>query len=265
MRDDFYADYFRSEDRHWWFIGRRNILLALLDRQVGPGPPGTRRILDVGCGAGTMLGYLSRYGAVEGVESEEAAVSLCRQRGIDNVVRATVPPLPFPDGRFQLVTALDVIEHVDDDAGALAEIRRVLAPGGRAFITVPAYRFLWGNQDRIAHHKRRYVAPELGARLVAAGLLPRRLTYFNSFLFPAIAAVRLGRRLLPSDDRPRSDLEMTSETGVANRLLARLFSAEAALLLRRDLPVGVSLLAIAEAPGGGPAPSDAENVAQMAT
>jgi SAM-dependent methyltransferase len=248
MREDFYPEYFRIEDRHWWFVGRREILLTLLDRYVGPHPSGTRRVLDVGCGTGTMLGYLSRYGNAEGVDSEGAAVSFCRERGIENVTRATVPPLPFDDGRFHLVTALDVIEHLDEDARTLAEIRRVLAPGGVFVGTVPAYRFLWGNQDVISDHKRRYSAPAFREDLLAAGLVPRRVTYFNSLLFPPIAAVRLGRRLLRRERRARSDFEMTDETGLANRLLARLFAAEARLLLRRDLPFGVSVLAIAEVP-----------------
>jgi SAM-dependent methyltransferase len=247
MREDFYADYFRLEDRHWWFVGRRKILLALLDRYVGP-DSGTRRVLDVGCGTGSMLGYLSRYGSPEGVDSEEAAISFCRERGLPGVSVAAVPPLPFPDGRFDLVTAFDFLEHVDDDEGALAEVRRVLSPGGTFFVTVPAYRFLWGNQDRISHHRRRYTASALRDRLISAGLNPRRVTYFNTLLFPPIAAVRLGRRLWPSDGRPRSDLEMTAETGLSNRVLATLFAAEARVLLRRDLPFGVSVLAIADVP-----------------
>jgi SAM-dependent methyltransferase len=248
MREDFYAEYFRIEDRHWWFVGRRSILFALLDRYLGPDGSSTRRILDVGCGTGAMLGHLSRYGTVEGVDAEEAAVRFCRERGVGDVTRAAVPPLPFPDDRFDLVTAFDFIEHVDEDARTLEEIRRVLAPGGLFLVTVPAYGFLWGNQDRIAHHKRRYSASGLRNDLMAAGLAPRRVTYFNSLLFPPIAAIRLGRRMLPQGDRPRSDFEMTDETGLTNRMLARLFSAETSLLLRRDLPFGVSVLAVAESP-----------------
>jgi SAM-dependent methyltransferase len=248
VREDFYADYFRLEDRHWWFVGRRHVLLALLDRHVGPDPSGERRVLDVGCGTGSMLGYLSRYGHAEGVDAEEAAVSFCRRRGLTGVQRAEIPPLPFPDGRFQLVTAFDCLEHIDDDPGTLTEIRRVLAPGGVLFATVPAYQALWGNQDRISHHRRRYSASLLRARLVAAGLEPRRTSYFNTLLFPPIAAVRLARRLLPTNANPRSDLEMTGGTGLVNRLLTKVFAAEAELLVRRDLPFGVSLLAIGARP-----------------
>jgi SAM-dependent methyltransferase len=248
MRDSFYAEYFRLEDRHWWFLGRRKILLTLLDRYVGRDPDEKRRVLDVGCGTGGMLGHLSRYGSAEGVDSDHAAVSFCRARGLTNVSEASIPPLPFPDARFDLVTAFDLLEHVDDDAAALAEVCRVLAPGGTLFITVPAFGFLWGNQDRISHHRRRYSASVLREHLTAAGLRLRRLTYFNTFLFPPIAAVRLAHRLRPTRGESTSDLEMTDETGATNRVLARVLAAEARLLVRRDLPFGASLLAIAEAP-----------------
>jgi SAM-dependent methyltransferase len=247
MREDYYEQYFRLEDRHWWFRGRREILVGLLDRHVGPDPTATRPVLDVGCGTGAMLETLARYGCVEGVDSEQAAIDFCHQRGLSNVSRATVPPLPFPDGRFELVTAFDFLEHVDDDTAALREIRRVLKPDATCFMTVPAHGFLWSDHDRISHHRRRYGARGLRERLVAAGLEPRRITYFNSLLFAPVAAVRLGQRLLPRRDSPRSDLELPGQTSAVNRLLSRVFAAEAALLSRRDLPVGVSLLAIATA------------------
>ena len=252
MREDYYADYFHLEDRHWFFVGRRKILLTLLDHHVGPDPRGERRVLDVGCGTGGMLQHLSRYGRVEGVDTDEAAVAFCRSRGLQNVSRAAIPPLPFPDSRFDLVTAFDLLEHVEDDAGTLTEIRRVLAPGGTFLVSVPAYGFLWGDQDRISHHRRRYSAGLLRARIAAAGLRPLRVTYFNTLLFPPIAMVRLARRLLPDRPAPVSDLEMTDTTGATNRLLTRVFSAEASLLRRRDLPFGVSLLATGEAAGGQP-------------
>lgn len=251
MREDFYAEYNRIEDRHWWFVGRRRIFLSLLDRHLGPDPGGERRVLDVGCGTGTMVGHLSRYGRAEGVDFEPAAVEYCHARGITAVTQAQIPPLPYEDDRFGLVTAYDFLEHLDERAATLEEIRRVLAPRGLFMISVPAFQSLWGNQDVIAHHKLRYRAGQLRNDLIAAGFVPERVTYFNTLLFPPIAAVRLARRLLPDPETPRSDFEMTDESGFVNRTLSRVFSSEAGLLRRRDLPFGVSVLAIASASADG--------------
>ena len=248
MDEGFYAEYFRVEGLHWWFVGRREIVLAALDAHLPPPEPDRRRlILDMGCGTGTMLSHLRRFGEVEGADADERAVGFCRERGEDRVTLLADDRLPFPDDRFDLVTALDVIEHIDDDAAALAEVVRVLRPGGTFLATVPAHPWMWGRQDEISHHFRRYRRPELADRLAGAGFALERLTPFNTILFPPIAAVRLARRLMPGPDEVRSDFEMT-EPGRVNELLARAFSREARWLRRRDLPFGVSYLAVARAP-----------------
>lgn len=243
MKREFYAEYYEIEDRHWWFTGRRRIFLALLDRHLGPGD-GSRRVLDVGCGTGTMLGYLSRYGEAEGIDADPEAIRFCRERGVDRVRQVEPGPLPHDSGTFDLVTALDVIEHVDDDIALLREMARVLGPGGMLLASVPAYRWMWGPQDEIANHKRRYVARELRERITEAGLGLRRVSYFNTLLFPAIAAVRALRPYHPGSSDLRSDFELTTP-GRTNDLLARTFSAEAWLVPRVNLPFGVSILALA--------------------
>lgn len=250
MREDFYGDYFWLEDTHWWFYGRRQIVRTLLDRHLAEPPHGTpRRILDVGCGTGSNLIALASYGEVEGIDSDEEAVRLCRRRGLVHVRRLSPPPLPHEDGALDLVTALDVLEHIDDDGAMLREVFRVLRPGGLFLATVPAYRFLWGLQDEVSHHRRRYRAGALGERVAAAGLSVRRLTYFNTILFGPIAAVRITRRLRSggSSSRYMSDFHMTTGR-LANRVLSTVFSAEAGIIVRRDLPFGVSLLVLAQRP-----------------
>ena len=246
METDFYAEYYEIEDRHWWFIGRREILLRVLaDRMDGAAH---REILDYGCGTGTMLGHLTRFGHARGVDADAAAVEFCRRRGVADVQHVPPGPLPFADATFDLVTALDVIEHIVDDRAALAELQRVLKPGGTLLVAVPAMPFLWGPQDEISHHERRYVARQLRERLSTAGLEIRRQTFFNTLLFLPIAAVRLLRPYRPGEGELRSDFTLTDPDSVANRVLARIFAAEAPLVARRDLPFGVSLLAVAEKP-----------------
>jgi SAM-dependent methyltransferase len=244
---DFYAEYFEIEDRHWWFVGRRRIFTRLLDEALAPAPAGGRRILDFGCGTGTMLGHLARYGEAHGVDFDPEAVRFCALRGVERVQLVTEGRLPFADATFDLVTALDVLEHIDDDVAAVAEIRRVLRPGGLLLASVPAYRFLWGAQDEISHHKRRYVARELRASLTGGGLAVQRVSYFNTLLFPPIAAIRILRPYRPGSADLRSDFGMT-RAGRLNEVLARLFSLEQGLVARLRLPFGVSLLALAVRP-----------------
>jgi SAM-dependent methyltransferase len=250
VKREYYAEYRQVEDVHWWFVGRRRILLQVLDRYVGRSDAGRRQILDVGCGTGTMLTYLASYGKAQGVDIDEEAVGYCHERGLLDVRLGAAEHLPFGDDSFDLVTALDVVEHLDDDAAALREIGRVLRPGGHVLVTVPAHRFMWGDQDEVNQHKRRYVAAEVRDRMTSAGFQMERLSYINAFLFPPIAAVRLVRRL-EHRLRPRisskSDFRYPAPRPV-NFLLALLFGAEAHIVRRVDIPFGVSILALAQKP-----------------
>ena len=239
MKRSFYAEYFEIEDRHWWFVGRREVILRVLDSAGAAGP-----VLDVGTGTGTMLRHLERFGEVQGIDADPEAIRFCRERGEERVREVPPGPLPLPDASFGLVTALDVVEHISDDAGAVGEIARVLRPGGHALLTVPAFPALWGRQDEIAHHVRRYRARELRTVVEGAGLEIEKLSFFNTLLFAPIAAIRLARRVVPERGELRSDFEMT-RPGRLNRVLARAFAAEAPLVARGRLPVGVSLLALA--------------------
>jgi SAM-dependent methyltransferase len=246
VRKQFYAEYFALEDKHWWFVGRRRLFLELLGRvfrSANSSP--AREILDVGCGTGTMLQYLSAYGNTTGADADAEAVYFCRRRGLENVRQLTDTTLPFEPGMFDLVTMLDVLEHIDDDLGMLREVFRVLKPEGLLLATVPAYRFLWGAQDEISLHKRRYRAEELKRRLEEAGFSLMKLSYFNTLLFPFIAAIRLGRKVVPGNaSELKSDFTLT-KAGFLNRVLASIFSFERHLVSRFDLPFGVSIVAVA--------------------
>jgi SAM-dependent methyltransferase len=232
MDRGFYDRYFELEGRHWWFVGRRRIIREEVERSLralAPPPSGTPSLLDIGCGTGAMLVELAQFGHVQGTERERAAAEYARQRSFADVSVAGSPPLPFETGSFDLVTILDVLEHIDDDVAMVAEIRRLLRPGGRMVATVPAFPGLWGRQDEISHHER--------------------LTYFNTALFVPIATVRLLRRLRPDHGELSSDFEMTTP-GIINEALGRVFSLEASWLASRNLPFGVSLMAVAERPPG---------------
>ena len=194
-----------------------------------------------------MLTYMAAFGNAEGVDIDDEAVGYCRERGLQNVRLGEAAKLPFDDGGFDLVTALDVVEHLTDDTAAFKEMRRVLRPEGYLLVTVPAHMFLWGDQDEVNLHKRRYGAAELRDRLTASGFEVLRLSYMNALLFPPIAVIRFLRRL-EHRLRPRiphqSDFRYPAPRPV-NFLLGHVFAAEGPILRRTDIPFGVSILALA--------------------
>lgn len=240
-----HLEYHQTAERdHWWFAGRREIVLAQLDRVLaGTAAEHGPRFLDVGCGAGGMLEFLAARGAAAGVDASPDAVAMARRHGGDVRLGALPDDIPFEPHHFDVVTLLDVLEHVDRDQEALVAIHTLLRTGGHLVVTVPAYRFLWSGHDIVNEHKRRYVRAELEARLRQAGFAVERITYFNTLLFPPIAAVRLLGRL-------RGGVARADEGNVPHRinaLLRGIFMMEKRLLAAMDLPFGVSLLAVARA------------------
>jgi SAM-dependent methyltransferase len=232
------------ENTHFWFRGRRAIFMAVLaERLKGRSD---LDIYDVGAGAGGFLGPLARFGTVTGFDDSPELVAFCHERGFTDTVLAGLPALGVPDASADLVTLFDVIEHIEDDVGALREVRRVLRPGGLVFISTPAYQVLYANNDRVAHHQRRYTAGLLDRRIRAAGLRPARISYFNTLLFgliaPAVLAGKLAERVRPAGDA--TNLSVTIPAPV-NEALARVMSSEAHWLTRANLPVGHSLIALA--------------------
>ena len=236
MEDWRYSELYELEDQHWWFRGRRKVVWALLGRA---GVNACPHLLDAGCGTGRNLVEFGGLGEAEGVDASAEAVDFCRRRGLDRVQQAPLEALPFEDGRFDLLLATDVIEHLDDDRRALRELRRVAGPGARLLLTVPAYRWLWSQHDESLHHRRRYTQRQLCESLRASGWEPQIGSYFFTGLLPGVAAVRILRRLRPSPS-PRSDMAF-SPPGVS-RLLELLSVAEAKLIERGvRLPFGVSV------------------------
>lgn len=228
---------------HWWFRARRRIFDRVLDEGIDL--PEGARILDLGPGSGVNMPVLGPRGRVTVVDVSPFSLAECREQGARSVVLADATRPPFGDASFDLVTALDVFEHIEDDQSAMAAARRALKPGGRLLASVPALDLLWGRQDVLSHHVRRYSRGQFRARLEGAGFVLERLTYFNSVLFPPILATRLAMRpFLRWTRRGGSDLNVRLPLGL-DSVLYGLFAMEAGWLARRDLPLGVSLLAVA--------------------
>jgi SAM-dependent methyltransferase len=230
----------RAEDRHWWYRGRRRVLdvvLSSLDM------PRDAAVLDAGCGSGRNMVELRRYGTVTGIELSPPSVQVARERGVGEVLEGSVLEMPFADDSFELAVSLDVIEHLHDDRCALRELRRVVAPGGRLLVTVPAYQWLWSRHDEINHHHRRYSRGTLHKAAEEAGWRCERTTHFNSLLLPVAMMMRA---LEPLNRRAAaSSLDLWMPPAPVNWLLQQPLNLEAALIDRGvEIPVGLSLLAV---------------------
>jgi SAM-dependent methyltransferase len=240
MQQHTYSIMYEVEGTHWWFVGRRRIIESFVRKICQEFAPARPRILDVGCGTGANLELLAKFGDAEGVDVSQEALSFCRARGLENVRHGEAEKLPYEDGSFDLVTGLDVVEHLDDDVAGLSEMRRVLKPQGRVLLFVPAFKFLWGVQDDVSHHRRRYTIPTLRRALEAAGFEIERATYANISFF---APILLGRTLMKLTGlRPAS--ENNINVSALNRLLGRILGAESAFLRHMNFPFGVSAICV---------------------
>ena len=236
------------EDEHWWFVARRQILEKFV---AGFDLPVDARVLEIGCGTGGNIGMLSRYGQLDCIEMDPEAAAMARDRG-GAPVREGALPDQLPDQMeergepYHLVTLFDVIEHIDDDVASLAAVSRITRPGGTILVTVPAFPFLWSVHDDENHHKRRYVRKDLVALAERTGLTLEYVSYFNFWLFPPVAAVRLVRKVIPYEE---SWKDMKKPAAWINSTLRAVFASERVMLGKLRLPFGVSLLAVLSKPG----------------
>lgn len=229
------------DEDHWWYRGRRAIIDVELERlELAPG----LAALDAGCGSGRTLVQLSRYGQVSALELDPDAAATAAGRGDFDVQIGALPELPWPDDSFDLITCLDVVEHIEDDVAALRELRRVAQPGATLIVTVPAYPLLWSRHDVANDHFRRYTRRALRNALTASGWRQQRVTSFNSVLLAPAAVVRLLQRGKAPEDEHVSDLKLGPIW--LNRLLELPLRAEARWLRGgHTLPLGLSLLTVA--------------------
>jgi ubiquinone/menaquinone biosynthesis C-methylase UbiE len=229
------------EGWHFWFVGRRELLKGLLKRTH---PARFDRMLDVGCGTGANAAFLSACGRqIVGMDVRTEGVEASVADGVRRAtfVRGAATRLPFTDASFDAVTALDVLEHVDDHA-ALREMRRVLRPGGAMLLTVPAMPWLWSHRDTEAGHLRRYRRRGLVDLLKASRFELRHLNYYQCLLFPLVVA-----RVFRRDSVAWRDGE-ESPRPIVNRLLSTISRSEARLARFVSWPFGSSLVALCRKP-----------------
>lgn len=244
MNPGTYAVEAEIEKRHWWFVGRRRLFARVLNESA---LERDAAVLDIGTSTGTNLRLLRDLGFtnVTGLDYSEDAIRFCESKGFGPVKQGDACDLPFDDDSFDFVFATDIIEHIDDDERALREIQRVLRPGGKVLITVPAFQALWGLQDEVACHKRRYRMGPLVQRLEEARLRPVRCHYFNYILFMPIFAARKIMRFMKTD-HVRSEAEIN--TPFINRVCRWVFEIDVRTAPILTPPFGVSILLLGEKP-----------------
>lgn len=219
MKISHYETLYVSEQYHWWYRVRRELIHVFIKKYKGVS---NISILDVGCGTGGLLLELKKYGQVFGLDFSEDAVNFCKSRGVDDVKVGVIESIPHPDNSFDVVLAMDVLEHVSDDVKGILEIKRVLKPGGVAIIFVPTFMFLWGVTDDISYHFRRYTGMEVSERVRGVGFSILFSTYFNFILFIPIAIIRIFVRFFKVSVKD----ENSTGNGVVNFILYSLFHLE---------------------------------------
>jgi len=241
MKDDLIKTENELDESYWWFVGRRAIVDFVLRRFAGR----SRVAVDAGCGSGRNMQLLAHYShSVIGFDRSPVALELAASHGLP-IACADAEAIPLADSSVDLISALDVLEHIDDDMHALNEFHRVLQPEGFLLVTVPAYRFLWSEHDEALMHRRRYVASELHVKLTCSGFRVLKRSYAVFFAFFPIVLYRLFRGLFPKDPlAPRASYVMLP--AFLNNLLIVFLRIEAWMMGAVNLPWGTSIVVLAQ-------------------
>lgn len=237
-----YKKMYQLEESNWWYAGRRDLIIKAVEKFRDESGDKTLQILDAGCGTGINLRYLNAYGKACGLDISKEALKFSNIRGPSALICGSLDKLPLKSKQFDLVVALDVIEHIQDDQAAVLELNRVLSPGGCLIATVPAFQFLWSNHDIAVHHKRRYTRSEFCNILRLGGFSIKRATYWNFFLFMPVAAMRIFRRSTTCQQENKTDL--VDLPSPINQIMHGLLKIENRISEWLDLPFGISVMCV---------------------
>jgi SAM-dependent methyltransferase len=241
MENELFDEMYKVETQHWWFVARRKIIETIIKKLD---LAKDSRIMDAGCGNGDNLVFLAKYGDVVAMERDANALTKAQARGIGKVLKGDLPNNIHVDIRKDndLIVLLDVLEHIEDDAGSLNALRACVKDNGNLILTVPAYQFLWTTRDEQHHHKRRYTANKLKELIETNGWNVHYISYFNSLLFPLALIDRIKQKVFPLAQD--GDLKMPPE--IINYFFEKIFSFESKLIGNIRLPFGLSIIVVAK-------------------
>lgn len=237
MQRYLYADLYNLEETHWWHKAKRELVSYFLEKYL---LKKNNEILDVGCGTGKNIESFSKFGIVWGIDSSYDAINFCKKRGLKNTVKGSIEKIPFKNMSFECVTALDVLEHVNDSL-SLKEIHRVLKKGGFLIATVPAFPLLWSRWDEVLHHKRRYTKNTLTSVLERNGFIIKKISYCYSFLFLPSLIIRVLKGMLYRNYYP-SDFLISNK--IINIIGGKISELEKFFITYVTVPFGTSLIAV---------------------
>jgi len=244
MKPEEYEKMYAAEQTYFWFVGKQRTISRILSRFIEQRSPA---ILDLGCGTGTNLDSLGKFGEAWGIDESDLALGFCQKRGLGLLVQGMAERLPFCEDCFDLVCALDLLEHLADDDAALSEAFRVLKPGGILLVTVPAYPYFFGAHDHAMGHYRRYKKAGLGSKVMGVGFSLIRMSYYMSLLFPATLLLKLYQKRFGS----KTETISYHVHPLLNRFFLFLCELESRMLVYLDMPAGTSIILIARKPVSG--------------
>ena len=241
MEKEFEKKYHSLEKDHWWFISRRDCILRIIQRSEKK-----RKILEIGCSSGQLMDALNKAKLKDiiGIDISHEAIHLCKKNNIKNIVQMDGSKTGFKEGKFDLIIASDILEHLNDDYEAIIEWKRILKDDGEMLVFVPAFKMLWSDHDIFNKHIRRYNRREIKALFKKTGLKTVRVSYWNFFLFFPVFIKRAIVNKIIKRSKPKHDLFRTNKA--INFFLCLLLAMENSYCRLFNLPIGLSLFIIAK-------------------
>jgi SAM-dependent methyltransferase len=244
MEHDHQQRYYNLGKTYWWLAGKYRVIADVVGRRF-KAPRPQPRVLDLGCGPGNLLDYLVPHGQPFGSDFSADALRFCAGRGFQRLFRADFQQLPVRGDSFDLITSIDVLEHLPDDRRAIAELHRILRPEGMLVVSVPAFQFLWGDHDTLYGHHRRYTTGQLRERLESAGFEIQKLTYFEPAFVAPLWLYRNFKKLFARGEGIAERDDFIALFPPLNTILTHMIAAERFPLRYVSIPFGVTILAVA--------------------